>query len=207
MSNSRCYICFKKQEFFQESIRAQNATYTETPIKTYLEQFAGQSLTTSEEELDKIILCQECLAKINDYDLACLTARNIENDLRDMLQKSKEMIIKEEISIKDEIEYVDAMESGLQNNTDDESSDDEKPLVQIKREIKKTSVKRKRKVATNNGGIKKLGRPRTRNKIVIRNAKSSIPDSEVPANLKCLICAFQVRTLVSYKVFLFKIDN
>lgn len=211
-NNLRCYICFKKLEFFQPNISTQNASYTETPIKTYLEQFAKQfPLTENEDKLNEIIVCEECLSKINDYDLACLTARNIENDLCDMLKKTKEIIIKQEI--KEEHEYI--IENEFINtdefknadevrNTDElQSSEDEKPLVNIKKEIKKISVKRKRKLKTISSDItviKARGRPRTRNKIVIRNAKSSIPDSDVPKLLKCLICSFQVSTVVAYKV-------
>lgn len=192
----------KKLEFYSPSIRTQSTIYTETPIKTYLEQFADQlPLTETEEELDNIIICEECQLKINDYDLACSTARNIENDLRDLLKKSKELIIKHEIDIK--IECDDMIDEDKIDDFEETSSDEEKPLIRIKKE-RKNEIKSKE---NNEGGqkiVKKRGRPRILNKPKIRRVKSSIPDSEVPPLLKCSVCGLQMRAIVAYKVFSYK---
>lgn len=106
----RCFICYKKLELGKiwPSIRTQCTTYTATPIKIYLEQLTGDTpLTQTDDELDEIVLCEECQLKINDYDLACSTARNIENDLRTLLTKSKELSIKPEVVIKEETVELD----------------------------------------------------------------------------------------------------
>lgn len=102
----RCFICYKKLELGKiwPSIRTQCTTYTSTPIKIYLEQLTGDApLTQSDDDLDEIVICEECQLKVNEYDLACSTARDIENDLRTLLTKSKELSIKPEVIIKEEV--------------------------------------------------------------------------------------------------------
>lgn len=105
-SNSiHCFICNKNLKLNQiwPSIRTQCAAYTATPIQVYLEQLSCKTpLCETDSELDAIVICNECQGKINDYDLACSQARTIENDLRTLLNKSRELNIKPEPAIKEE---------------------------------------------------------------------------------------------------------
>lgn len=56
--------------------------YTSTPIYRLVEKFLDQSL----DEPDQCC-CDECTKKINDYDLATLTAQNIEAELLDLYHR------------------------------------------------------------------------------------------------------------------------
>lgn len=95
-----------------------------------MERLSDQSpLTTTDSELDNIVICDECRAKLNDYDLACSTARDIENDLRTLLNKSKELSTIEatelQLAIKEEDIKFDVAADAEPDNCDADHIDKE----------------------------------------------------------------------------------
>lgn len=199
-NNICCYICSKQIDLqHTTSISTQYTTYTVTPMKTYLEQLSEQfPLTASEEELYNIFLCEECLYKINDYDLACLTARNIENDLRDLLKKSKQFSIKPELCIKEENQdYI--IKKEIQDNSDNDNDHlfnlDEETSSNSDDSLKNTKrFKRKYKKRKTSKNLKKT--LKCKNKSSTSNNGSKI----TPDVKNCSICGHQTKTVTAMKV-------
>lgn len=88
----------------------QTSRHTDTPIIDFLQKFAGQDpFDITDEKLIDQVICEDCLLKINEYDLACMTARNIEAELRSLIQLSKEfdqqMAIKTELKVEPDMNF------------------------------------------------------------------------------------------------------
>lgn len=94
----KCYICGELTDGESEVI--QTTIYTLTPIRKLVKTFIG-SLDTSNSNKDDCpaadndstqnstdsnanMLCQACINKINEYDLAIVTAKRIENELKEI---------------------------------------------------------------------------------------------------------------------------
>lgn len=112
----RCYICRTKSPFYCPNILIQTSRHTDTPIIKFLEKFSGQGIfDTSDKTLINQVICEDCLLKINEYDLACMTAQNIENELRSLINLSHEfdhhMFIKTEtaeLKVEPDLEFPDS---------------------------------------------------------------------------------------------------
>ena len=106
MNPQSCYICSQQTRFYCKNIFVLTTKHTDTPILKYLEQFAGHTLhdlysnNTDETNISSTlsssvalnIICQSCITKLDEYDLAITTALKVETDLKSMLLKKKEVV-------------------------------------------------------------------------------------------------------------------
>lgn len=108
IERSHCFICDKLLPSFDNNIRGISSTYSSSLLVDLLEKLLSEKISASDP-----CCCEECTKKLNDYDLAMLTALNIENELLDMYRKKN-------------IEYyVEEVESHIEDGEDrDELSDD-----------------------------------------------------------------------------------
>lgn len=206
-NNIFCYICLKKIVSYSTSICGLIATYSKTPMKTYLEHLSEQyPLTATDDELDSIFLCDECQLKLNNYDFACLTSKNIEKDLRNLLKKSKQLshetdvIIKPEIIIKEENDY-DVIKN--ENEHHQYFSDNDNGMFSSDEEISLNEFKKNTKTHSNVIGCKKKLKPAKKYKKSAKSkGKKSRHSSNIAGELKhCSICGHQTKTIDAMKVY------
>lgn len=83
---SRCYVCDVVTQLFCKNIFTLTSKQTETPVYQFLEKFLGYSIETHENEK---IICQDCLIKVDEYDLAFQTAQKIEKELTNLVNRTR----------------------------------------------------------------------------------------------------------------------
>lgn len=86
----KCFVCDNKTIIYCENIFARRSSHTDTPVMDILNKFAEDLEMTAlrpSKKSAKQIICQTCMIKVNEYDLACMNARDMENQLKDLLQK------------------------------------------------------------------------------------------------------------------------
>lgn len=83
---SRCFVCDTVAQFFCKNIFTLTTKHSETPVYQFLEKFLGYSIESQEN--DKIV-CQDCLIKIDEYDLAFTTAQKIEKELTMLVNRTR----------------------------------------------------------------------------------------------------------------------
>ncbi|XP_037029896.1 zinc finger protein OZF-like [Bradysia coprophila] len=90
----KCFICDTKTIIYCENVFTIQSCHTDTPVINILKKFAKElELTTflPKNRYGSTVICQACMIKINEYDLACMTAKKMENQLKDLLQKKEEI--------------------------------------------------------------------------------------------------------------------
>lgn len=91
---SQCFICDKTLASVGHNMTITTTTYSSTPLFELLERLLSEQLDESDQ-----CCCDECLRKLNDYDLATVTAINIENELTDMYRnKSCTFYLEEDVT-------------------------------------------------------------------------------------------------------------
>lgn len=92
MESNNCYICNTISVFYNRDLFNTRSKHSKTRICDFICEFNGEMLL---EEIvwDNLIVCIECLGKIDEYDLANLTAKRIANELRKMISRTKDQII------------------------------------------------------------------------------------------------------------------
>lgn len=89
----KCFICDTKSIIYCENVYTLRTCHTDTPVMEILKKFAEELDITIGQQTRKStdpIICQMCMIKINEYDLACMTAKAMESQLKDLLQRKKE---------------------------------------------------------------------------------------------------------------------
>lgn len=111
---SKCFICNDKAIIYCENIYTLRSCHTDTLVMDFLQKFADELEMDTDwpknRKCTKTIVCQMCMIKINEYDLACMNAKTMERQLKELLQKKKEF---------------DDTKSDVDYNPDAASSDDE----------------------------------------------------------------------------------
>ncbi len=116
MQLANCFICDDKTIIYCENIYAIRSAHTNTSVMQILRRFAAElditvtNWPTSRKCASKTIVCQSCMIKINDYDLASMTAKDMERQLKTLLQRKEE---------------IDDNNSDVDYNPDAASSDEE----------------------------------------------------------------------------------
>lgn len=89
----KCFICNNKTIIYSENIYLLRSCHTDTPIIEFLKKFADElEMSTIWPTSSKsTIICQVCMIKINEYDLACMTAKTMESQLKELLQQKEEI--------------------------------------------------------------------------------------------------------------------
>lgn len=104
MDPHNCYICNATSVFYSRNLFKTKSKYSETRICEFIRNFLGNypserecvSMNTSENEH---CVCIECLDKIDEYDLAMMTAKRVERELRDLLLHTEANFFTESKSI------------------------------------------------------------------------------------------------------------
>lgn len=91
----KCFICNTKTLIYCENVFVLRSCHTETLIIEFLQKFAEElDLSTSwnkSRKYEKTVICQICMIKINEYDLACMTAKDMEKQLKNLLRNKEEL--------------------------------------------------------------------------------------------------------------------
>lgn len=88
-----CYVCAITSEFYSRNLFKTKSKYSETRIYDFICKFLGekpsarlrQRCQQSNNGDNDDCVCIECLGKIDEYDLATITAQRVENELRGLL--------------------------------------------------------------------------------------------------------------------------
>lgn len=110
MEAESCFVCGTSTVSYNRNPFKILSKYTRTRICTFFDAFLDQNPSKRTEWTDRCV-CTTCLVKINDYDLACQTAERIENELRELLQRDKIVLVKVE-SVKMEESAESAADDG-----------------------------------------------------------------------------------------------
>lgn len=100
MDPENCYICNVTSVFYSRNLFKTKSKYSETRICEFIRRLLGNypserefgSISRSENEH---CVCIECLNKIDEYDLACMTAKRAEQELRDILLHTETLLFQE----------------------------------------------------------------------------------------------------------------
>lgn len=94
MDPQNCYICTMTSVFYSRNLFKTKSKYSETRIYDFICKFLGKLPSTRPTSKDDCV-CIECLGKIDEYDLATITARRVEAELRDFLLHAESSIAQE----------------------------------------------------------------------------------------------------------------
>lgn len=81
LSHQRCYICDNSVVSEVNNVFEVLTGHSQTPVHLFLEKFVGHSLSSRTEPNFSDLLCQECIDKFNEYDLAVLTAQRLQHEV------------------------------------------------------------------------------------------------------------------------------
>lgn len=107
--------------FYCKNIYKLSSKHSETPICDFINKFLGKESARVTSNEDENIVCTDCLNKIDEYDLACITVERVERELRAALLHTESMYAAEPV-------FVDILES----NFDDET-ENERPSIKLER--------------------------------------------------------------------------
>lgn len=91
----KCFICDTKTLIYCENIITIRSCHTDTPVMDILKKFAKDlemDTILPKNRYKSTVICQLCMIKINEYDLACMTAKQMEKQLKELLQKKEEEV-------------------------------------------------------------------------------------------------------------------
>lgn len=85
-----CFICNCVCVNYNKNLFEIKSKYSETRISDFVVKILGDFPFKREYsvECDDNLVCNDCLNKVNEYDLACLTTKRVENELRELLVKT-----------------------------------------------------------------------------------------------------------------------
>lgn len=85
MPSNICFICDTESRTSQSNIIGLKSQHSDTEIIEFIKKFFGDYPPRRIIGDETNTLCMECIIRINDYDLACETAKHIEQELHDIL--------------------------------------------------------------------------------------------------------------------------
>lgn len=116
MEPQNCYICNAMSVFYTRNLFKTKSKYSETRLCEFIRKFLGNY--PSERELasddggdNENCVCMECLNKIDEYDLASITAKRVEIELRDLLLHTEASFYRDSKAITTEGLFVTPIES------------------------------------------------------------------------------------------------
>lgn len=127
MEPQNCFICNSVSVFYDQNLFKIKSKHSETRLCEFIVKILGDYplKRECESESDKNFVCIDCLNKIDEYDLACMTANRVESELRELLVKTESSLIEKPESI---IEFAEPpIEIAVDDFDDVEQSDDETP--------------------------------------------------------------------------------
>lgn len=116
MEPQNCYICNNTSVFYSRNLFKTKSKYSETRTCEFIRKFLGDY--PSEREYESIscdgndhCVCIECLNKIDEYDLAIMTAKRVETELRDLLLHTEAAFYRDSKTIRTEELFVTPIET------------------------------------------------------------------------------------------------
>lgn len=83
-----------KSDFYYQNLYETVSKYTKTRVCDFIKRWLDESPSTREiDSSDENFVCVDCFDKINEYDLACETAKRIDKELRDSFMKNESILI------------------------------------------------------------------------------------------------------------------
>lgn len=88
----RCSICGNTTKFAVSNIFQIKTAHSETPVDKILQRLLNKTSSDFFQKFQntKNCACQDCLIKIDEYDLAYTNAKKIENELINLILKSND---------------------------------------------------------------------------------------------------------------------
>lgn len=105
--------------FYCKNIYKLSSKHSETPICDFIIKFLGKESTRLASNEDENIVCTDCLDKIDEYDMACMTVERVERELRAALLHTESMYSAEPV-------FVDILEGNFGAETEND-----KPSVKV----------------------------------------------------------------------------
>lgn len=128
-SNRICFICNTSTSESFVSLYETLSQHSNTPVYDFVWKFLDNKPSVRDDSIDAAnsdwsSLCAGCLNKINEYDLACMTAANLEEELRwelsqteDIYTRQHNAVVQEEVEQAVEMPpapmYVDVSEEAI----------------------------------------------------------------------------------------------
>lgn len=89
-----CFICGSNLTEAFVKIHETITSHSKTPIHNYVNRFLDGKVSIRHKSFNEInsngnLICSKCFNKINDYDLACVTATRLHHDLKWQLSKTE----------------------------------------------------------------------------------------------------------------------
>lgn len=81
LPHQKCYICDNTVESESNNIFEVLSGHSQTPVHLFMEKFVGHSLSSRTETNFPDLLCQQCMDKFNEYDLAVVTAERVQHEM------------------------------------------------------------------------------------------------------------------------------
>lgn len=155
MNPDTCFVCNITSVFYVRNLMNAKSQHSETRLCEFIAKFLGEFQSNRlDNSLDDTLICFQCLNKIDEYDLACVTAQRIEKELREVLLQTESIFSKEtkpngscdlylqqfELTeiLSDEIVESKSNESDnerdcLKNDDNSDKDEDYKPMKQTRR--------------------------------------------------------------------------
>ncbi|XP_055305363.1 zinc finger protein 32-like [Sitodiplosis mosellana] len=100
MDPQNCYICNTTSGFYSRNLFKTKSKYSETRICEFICRFLGNYPSERDCSNENVhCVCIECLNKIDEYDLATMTAKRMERELSDILLHTEALFYRESKSI------------------------------------------------------------------------------------------------------------
>lgn len=116
MDPQNCYICNVTSVFYSRNLFKTKSKYSETRICEFIRKFlgnypSGRECVTSNNRENEHCVCIDCLNKIDEYDLAVMTTKRVERELRDILLHTEALFFRQSKLINTEELYVTPIET------------------------------------------------------------------------------------------------
>lgn len=95
MAKQECYVCNQLTKSTQLKTIHIASKYSKTPISDFIQKLLDSNKPTRFSANDTI--CDRCLSKFNEYDLACATVKRVETELKQTLTSTEQIYLKEEV--------------------------------------------------------------------------------------------------------------
>lgn len=111
MDKQECYVCNQLTKSVQLKTIHIASKYSKTPISAFIQRLLDSNKPTRFSANDTI--CERCLNKFNEYDLACATVKRVESELRQTLTSTEQIYLKEEV-----VEFLELDDDDVQQTGD-----------------------------------------------------------------------------------------
>lgn len=95
MEKEECYVCTKLVDCVELDGIHVVTKYTKTPIPEIIQKLLGTKGPSRFAVNDSV--CMQCVQKFNEYDLACVTVKTAEAELKHVLMSNDNIYLKEEV--------------------------------------------------------------------------------------------------------------